>query len=96
MDSSKVAFRKFERWKKSRTVLNLTIFTNEGTLPDIWVGRIISVEESLGLIGFVEDATRDGFPLDLSGASFLVYERSIEANRPDVAGPIEFVELPKM
>lgn len=96
MASSKVAFRKFERWKNLKTVLKLTIFTNEGSPPDIWTGRITSVEESLGLLGFVDGSTRDGFALDLSDADFLVDERSIEANRSDVAGPIKFVELPKM
>ena len=54
-------------WKKSRTVLNLTVFTNFG-MPDIWLGSITSVDEQQELIEFADDATRDLRTLDLRGS----------------------------
>jgi hypothetical protein len=58
MASSEDAFRKFAMWKKSRTVLNLTVFTNFG-MPDIWLGSITSVDEQQERVEFADDATRD-------------------------------------
>ena len=80
MASSEDAFRKFAMWKKSRTVLNLTVFTNFG-MPDIWLGSITSVDEQQELIEFADDATRDLRTLDLRGASFAIAVRSMEVTR---------------
>lgn len=91
MASSRVAFEKFEIWKNSRTVLNLTVWTNEG-VPDNWHGRIISVEESRRLVGFVDDATRDSRLLDLTDASFVVKAKRVEASRL-AEGKVTFAEL---
>jgi len=79
---SEDAFRKFAMWKKSRTVLNLTVFTNFG-MPDIWLGSITSVDEQQELIEFADDATLDLRTLDLRGASVAIAGRSVEVTRSE-------------
>jgi hypothetical protein len=91
MASSSYAFRKFAMWKKSRTVLNLTVFTDFG-MPDIWLGSMTSVDEQQELIEFADDATRDLRTLDLRGASFAVAERSVEVTRASEESRMVFKE----
>jgi hypothetical protein len=91
MASSEDAFRKFAMWKNSRTVLNLTVFTNFG-MPDIWLGSITSVDEQQELVEFADDATRDLRTLDLRGASFAIAERSLEVTRASEESRIVFKE----
>jgi hypothetical protein len=91
MASSEDAFRKFAMWKKSRTVLSLTVFTNFG-MPDIWLGSITSVDEQQELVEFADDATRDLRTLDLRGASFAIAERSVEVMRASEESRIVFKE----
>src|SRR5258708_30837192 len=81
MASSREGFRKFGMWKKSRTVLNLTIFTNAG-VRDKWQGAIFFVDESDGIVGFADDATHAMLSLDLSAAAFEVEVLRVEATRP--------------
>jgi hypothetical protein len=78
MDSSRVAFEKFDIWKKSNTVLRVSVWTNGG-LPDIWTGSISSADESKGKVALV----REGWPhlievFNVEGAEFEVEDRSVE------------------
>jgi len=85
------AFCKFAMWKKSRTVLNLSVLTNFG-MPDIWLGSITSVDEQQELVEFADEATRDLRTLDLRGASFTTGERSVEVTRSLEESRIVFKE----
>ena len=91
MASSKDAFFKFGTWKNSRTVLKLTVFTKEGK-PDIWRGTIVSVDESRSFVGFVDEATRQPFGLDLRDSSFKVGEDLVEVVDPST-GRLVFEKL---
>jgi hypothetical protein len=91
MASSREAFARFGRWKKSRTVLKLTVRTN-GRVPEIWQGAIFSVDESAGKVAFGDDPSHATFVLDLEGALFTVEERSVEAEDPRI-GSVLFEEI---
>ncbi len=78
MASSKEAFDKLGMWKKSRTVLKLTMLT-KGGMPNIFRGEISWLDADSEVVTFVESATRDILPIDLSGASFKVGKRAVEA-----------------
>lgn len=91
MASSGVAFRRLDKWKNSRTVLNLTVVTNG--VEDRFEGAIFFVEEYGGTVGFVDDASRNSVTLDLSGdVTFLVEDRSVEAI-DERFGTVKFVEV---
>jgi len=90
MASSKVAFDKFRMWKKSRTVLRLTVY-ERGT-EDHFTGSIYHVDEEGGTVGLADEATRDMPVFDLREASFEVTARSLEAVRAD-SGKLVFKEL---
>jgi hypothetical protein len=80
MASSKEAFAKFGTWKKLRTVLKLTILT-KGGMPNIFRGEISWFDAERKVVTFVESASRGILPVDLSGASFRVGKRMVEARR---------------
>ena len=91
MASSRDAFRRFNKWKNSRTVLNLTVVTNGA--EDRLQGAIFSVEGRRRAVGFVDDASRNHVVLDLSGdVTFLVDDRSVEAVN-ERFGTVRFVEV---
>jgi len=95
MASSAVAFRKFERWKNSRTVLNFIVRTKDGTL-DSWTGRIISVTPSDNAVGFTDDATRSGNVFDLSDMVFDVTDRAVDALREEDGWVVRIEEVSVM
>jgi hypothetical protein len=95
MDSSKVAFRKFGMWKNSRTVLNFTDRTGDGTVTS-WTGRIMSVTPACAAVGFVNDATRNGDVFDLTGMVFTVEDRAVEALREEDGWLVRIEEVPVM
>jgi hypothetical protein len=80
MASSKEAFERFGMWKKSRTVLKLTVLT-KGGMPNILRGEVASLDEREGLVGFAVTATRDFVTLDFNGASFKIGKRVVEGER---------------
>ncbi len=77
---SKEAFDRFGTWKKSRTVLKLTVLT-KGGMPEIRRGRISSFDMELRLVALAVSATRDFATLDLNGANFRVGKRMVEVTR---------------
>jgi hypothetical protein len=77
MASSKEAFARLEQWRRSRTVLKLTIL--DGGAPEVQHGAITAVDEPNELANFVEFATRKSQLLDnLIGASFTLNDDSLE------------------
>lgn len=80
MSSSQKAFAKLALWKKSQTALRLTVVTNSG-VPDKHIGEIFSVDGKDLVIGFVVRSTHEHFAIDLSGATYLLGARALEARR---------------
>jgi hypothetical protein len=77
MASSREAFLRFEMWKKSRTVLRLTVYDRGA--EDHFTGSIYHVDPEEEIVGFVETATRFSVPpLDLSESTFKVEPLRIE------------------
>ena len=92
MASSREAFLKFDKWKNSRTVLNLTVVDNVESFEEHLQGAIFFTDAEHGIVGFVDDASRNHVTLDLSGASFVVAPRSVEVKCPE-RGIVTFVEV---
>lgn len=82
MASSKEAFEKFRRWKKSRTVLRVTVLTNGG-MPDIFIGGVAAVDEDSWQVSFAVSATRSFRLVSFMEASFSFGKRVLEAERPN-------------
>jgi hypothetical protein len=83
MDSSEVAFVRFFNWKKSMTLLNVTVDSQSGT-PDVFRGQqIFFVDEDEQVVAFVDVLTHDHFQLDFLGADFVTREDYVEATRPN-------------
>jgi hypothetical protein len=82
MASSREAFEKFRRWKKSKTVLRLTVLTNGGT-PDTFMGRVAAVDEDSWQVSFAVAKDRSYRVITFLGASFLLGKRRLEAERPE-------------
>jgi len=82
MASSKEAFLKLEIWKKSKTVLKLTVVT-KGGMPDTLRGQIVATDEESGLVSFVVSKVRSLPRIDLNGATFRIGKRSLEARRDE-------------
>jgi hypothetical protein len=83
MDSSKVAFVRFFKWKKSMILVNVTVDAQSGT-PDVFRGQqIFFVDEEEQVVAFVDALTHDHFRLDFRGADFVIRESSVEAARPN-------------
>lgn len=94
MASSREAFARLRKWKKLRTVLNLTVVTNGAV--DRLQGAIFSVEGQRRAVGFVDDASRNHVVLDLSGeVTFRLGTRSLEAIDEEF-GTVNFVEVLKV
>lgn len=80
MASSREAFDKFLMWKNSRTVLKLTVLTNDGNPPTKLRVEVVSViEDELG-VGFLTTG-REAFALDFSGASFEIGKLVLKAEK---------------
>lgn len=67
-------------WKKSRTVLKVTLLTNGGT-PDTFVGVVAVVDEISEQVSFAVSADRGHRVVNFVGASFIVGKRRLEAER---------------
>jgi len=80
MASSTEAFRKLGSWKKSKTVLRVTILT-KGGMPNILTGMVLATDAEAMQVGFAALPSRDIGALDLSGAVFSVGKHSLEARR---------------
>jgi hypothetical protein len=78
MASSKEAFDKFAIWRSSRTVLKLTVLTND-EIPNVFRGEISWFDAEARVVSFAVSATRDFTSLDLNGANFRVGKRAVEA-----------------
>lgn len=85
MASSREAFDKLRKWKKSNTVLRVTVVANG--ITNRHAGQIFGLDENLSLVGIVLRGVREHFQLDLGGATFKVGNRTLEAER----GEDEFV-----
>jgi hypothetical protein len=94
MASSREAFARFDRWKNSRTVLNLMVvnIVDDECSEDRFQGAIFFADEDEGIVAFVDDESRNHLQLDLSEASFTVASRSVEAKCLD-RGTVTFVEV---
>jgi hypothetical protein len=82
MDSSKDAFDKFWMWKKSRTLLRVTVLTN-GEPPEVFTGAVILPEEEFLRVSFADHDTRALRVVDFSECSFRVGERVLLAERAE-------------
>lgn len=69
MASSSEAFRKFERWKKDKTPLKLTVV---GSRDAPRMGRLLTVDEESFSLSLMEDFTRACIPADCGNAVFEV------------------------
>jgi hypothetical protein len=94
MASSREAFLKFDKWKNSRTVLNLTVvnIVDDECFEDRFQGAIFFADEDDEILGFVDDESRNSVTLDLSGGSFAMDARSVEVKCPD-RGTVTFAEV---
>jgi len=94
MASSREAFVKFDKWKNSRTVLNLTVvnIVDDECSEDRFQGAIFFADEDKGIVAFVDDESRNHLQLDLSGASFTLGPRSVEVKCLD-RGTVMFAEV---
>lgn len=80
MASSIETFSKLATWKKSHTLLKLTLEVN-GVVSGPFVGFVTGTDKDLFLVHFSERDSRDVFPLDLDGALFRVGKRSLDAEK---------------
>ena len=70
MSSSEQAFLKLDEWRRSNTVLKLTMLA-DGEKPEIKFIQIVAVDQITSLVGFLERGKRVLQPrLDLSKAAF--------------------------
>jgi hypothetical protein len=79
MASPEEAFGKFRTWKKSKTVLKVTLLTN-GT-AETFVGTIAAVDEVAEQVSFAIPADRCHQVVSFVGVTFLVGKRRLEAER---------------
>jgi hypothetical protein len=83
MSSAKDAFAKLDDWRRSNAVLKF-IKLEDQQAPETKTIRIMAIDEAEGLVAWIEDGTRDVQPrLDLSGASFDLGKRTLEARRSE-------------
>jgi hypothetical protein len=80
MDSSRVAFERFGTWKKSMTVLKLTVWANGG-IRDIWNGSISTADEDDDVLVFIDEVSRRPLRFDTTGDDFTLDERSVRVSR---------------
>lgn len=78
----KEAFARFRLWRKSNTVLKVTMLV-EGEEPQVLVGQITATDEDVGLVGFAILRSRRLLSLDVNDASFQIGKRVIEAQRAE-------------
>jgi hypothetical protein len=81
MASSEEAFARFWMWKKSHTVLNLTVVT-KGGIPEKLIGEISAIDEDASLVSFLVAGTRDFCRILFADASFGLEARALSAERP--------------
>jgi len=81
--SNEEVFRKLDEWKKSKTVLKVTVLTKGGE-TNILTGLVLATDAEAMQVGFAALPSRDIGALDLTGAVFSLGKRSLEARRsPD-------------
>jgi len=80
MASSSDAFRMLGNWKKSKTVLKVTVLT-KGGIPETLRGLIMAVDEEAMLVTFASLPSRGMGNLDLRGTEFTLGKRSLTAAR---------------
>ncbi len=68
------------KWKRSKTYLKVTVLTGDEK-PDIHTGEVFAVDSDACLVSILVRGTRDFFTLDLSGATFNIGKRKLEAAR---------------
>jgi len=78
MASSKEALDRFRMWKKSNTVLKVTVLT-KGEKPETLTGTVSAIDEELLLIGFAVPRIKWFRNVCLDGASFTIGKRSLLA-----------------
>jgi hypothetical protein len=93
MASSTEALQKLGRWKKSSTVLRLTVFT-KNELPDKYVGVVAAIDEERLWVRFVEVPSREALTLTFMGADFEIGKESLEARRGE-EDAVTFVDTGK-
>jgi hypothetical protein len=81
MASWKDAFSKFSTWKKSRTVVKLTLLPKSEP-PLMLEVLIMSVVEESFIVGFGDCDTRAMRLIDFCDASFRIGKRVLEVERP--------------
>jgi hypothetical protein len=83
MSSSKEAFSKLDEWRRSSTVLKLTMLVDEEQPKTLFI-QSIAIDETAFLVSFVERGKRVLPPRpDLSDASFEVGQRLLEVKRSE-------------
>lgn len=80
MASSNEAFRRLGSWKKSKTVLKVTVLT-KGDQPDILTGLVLAIDEEAKQVGFAILPSRALTAFDLTHATFEEGKHSLEARR---------------
>ena len=79
MASSREAFDKLRRWKKSSTVLRVTL-VESGTVQR-HIAQIYGVDEELLLVGLALRGSQQHLQLSLDAATFKSGERALEVER---------------
>lgn len=82
MASSTVAFSKLRNWKKSKTVLKVTVLTKGGK-PKTLTGLVMAADEKAMLVSFACLPSRDMARFDVTGALFKEGRRFLEAARSE-------------
>jgi hypothetical protein len=80
MASAEDIFSRFWMWKKSHTVLRLTVLTKGGT-PEKLIGEIAAIDEDAFLVSFVTRKKGDFRTIWLGDASFGLEDRVLSAER---------------
>src|SRR5712692_10914516 len=80
MASSKDAFDKFWMWKKSRTLLRVTVLT-KGEPPKVFIGAVTLPEEESLRVSFADHDTRSFCSVDFRDCSFMLGALSLLAER---------------
>ncbi len=80
MASSIEASDRLGKWKKSRTVLKLTILTKDG-IPEMLTGSIVALDDAALLLCFAPRGSKDFRTLDLAEAAFSIGKRKLGVER---------------
>jgi len=80
MASSREMLDRLWRWKKSSTVLKLTLLTKNEE-PEGFIGEITGISEEFMQVGFCGRKKQETLSLDLRGAKFVLGKTTLEAIR---------------